>query len=37
MKYISIKETSEKWGISTTAKMEAAEAEARASKGRKKA
>ena len=26
-----------KWGISTTAKMEAAEAEARASKGRKKA
>ena len=25
-----------KWGISTTAKMEAAEAEARASKGRKK-
>ncbi len=26
-----------KWGISTTAKMEAAEAEARANKGRKKA
>ncbi len=26
-----------KWGISTTAKMEAAEAEARAAKGRKKA
>ena len=26
-----------KWGISTTAKMEAAEAEARASKGRKRA